>query len=36
MTKLTVAFQNFAKKIKKFTAGVEFIRDWAKIVHKQV
>ena len=34
MTKLTVGFRNFAKRIKKFTAGDEFIRDWAKIVHK--
>jgi len=34
MTKLTVAFRNFAKMIKMFTAGDEIIGDWAKIVHK--
>ena len=34
MTKLKVPFRNFAKRIQKFRAGVNFIRGWAKIVHK--
>jgi len=34
MTKLMVAFRNFAKTIKKFTVGDRFISERAKIVHK--
>jgi hypothetical protein len=34
MTKLMVAFRNLANAIKKFTAVDEFIREWAKILHK--
>jgi len=34
MTKLMVAFLNFAKVIKNFTARDVNIWEWAKIVHK--
>jgi hypothetical protein len=34
MTKVKVAFCNFANEIKKITAVVGFIREWAKMVHK--
>jgi hypothetical protein len=34
MTKLIVAFRNFANTIEKVTAIDDFIMEWAKIVHK--
>ena len=34
MTKLMVAFRNFANAIKKITELDEFIREWAKIFYK--
>jgi hypothetical protein len=35
MTQQMVGFRNFAKAVKKFPAGDDFIREWAKILHKE-